>query len=62
MSSELRSRPLSEFADEFEKAAEEEDEKDVADACAVLAAFARGEDPPADAARRVRQRSQEADR
>lgn len=53
---------LGDHADEFDDAAATEDDPAVADACAILAAVARGETPPEAVVRRVRNRIVEGDR
>jgi cytochrome c1 len=48
---------LADYADEFEAAAEAADHQAEADAMIVLAAVSRGEQAPADVARRVKKRA-----
>jgi hypothetical protein len=49
-------RALGPHVEELEREAAEAEDPEVADACAVLAALARGEDPPEDAAQRTLER------
>ena len=53
---------LGEYAGDLDDAAATEDDPAVADACAILAALARGEKPPEAASRRALRRAKEADR
>lgn len=53
---------LGQYAGDLDDAAATEDDPAVADACAILAAVARGETPPEAAARRAVRRAKEADR
>ena len=53
---------LGQHAGDLDDAVATEDDPAVADACAILAAVARGETPPEAAARRALRRAKEADR
>lgn len=53
-------RALGDHAEELEREAAEAEDPEVADACAVLAALARGEDPPEGAARRALDRARDS--
>lgn len=57
--SKSRKSSLSEFAGEFDEAAEEANNQAIEDACRILAAKSRGERPPEDAARRALERAKE---
>lgn len=49
---------LGKYADELATVADDTDDPAVADACVVLAALGRGDEPPRDAARRVVDRAE----